>query len=150
MKKIMTMVSMMCAMAVAEDKQEQTVFAGPHGGKLLEAKPLPAEFQIMADGKVAVTFYSEDRQPVPPTEQTVRITAQAPGGNSTFVMEKNENGFLSTESLPEGDGYNIVVQIKASPDGSFQNFRVPYSLEICPECSRSEYACICDHAGAGH
>jgi hypothetical protein len=124
------------------------VVGGPKGGKMLESKPQRAEFWLNAGGKVEVTFYDEALKPVAPAGQTVRITAQAPDGNATLTMKKNEESFVSAESLPEGDGYNIVVQIKDSPSGAFQNFRVPYQLAICGECNRAEYACICDHAGS--
>ena len=53
----------------------------------------------------------------------------------------------SAEALPAGDGYLIVVQIKANPAGKTQNFRITYHAERCGECQRAEYACTCEHAG---
>lgn len=119
--------------------------AGPKGGKLLESKPQHSEFWVNADRKVEVTFYDEGLQPVASGDHTIRVTAQAPGGSATLTMEKSDSAFVSAEPLPEGDGYNVVVQIKSDAAGSWQNFRIPYHAETCGECQLAEYACICGH-----
>ena len=52
---------------------------------------------------------------------------------------------VSKTPLPEGDGYNVVVQIKAKPDAKPKNFRIKYDTGTCGECKRPQYACTCGH-----
>ena len=53
--------------------------------------------------------------------------------------------FVSKSPLPEGDGYNLVVQFKEKSDAKPQNFRFKLDMHTCGECQRAEYACICQH-----
>lgn len=45
--------------------------------------------------------------------------------------------------LPQGHGYNLVVQLKQSADAKPQNFRIRFDQKTCNKCIRPEYACIC-------
>ena len=44
----------------------------------------------------------------------------------------------------------MVVQVRASATAKPTNFRVLYHDEVCGECKRAEYACVCDDAGKEH
>jgi hypothetical protein len=37
-----------------------------------------------------------------------------------------------------------VVQTRASAEAKPKNFRVDLNLEMCAECQKKEYACICE------
>ena len=52
---------------------------------------------------------------------------------------------MSKTKLPEGDGYNVVVQFKQTAEAKPQNFRFKLDLATCGECKRAEYACSCGH-----
>ena len=117
---------------------------GPKGGRLLENESPRAEFFVEKDGKVTVTFYDKDLRPVAPGEQVVTVIAEAKSGKQKLEFEKKGGALLSTEPLPEGEGYNVVVQIRATADGKTQNFRIKYDTTPCGKCKRPEYACICD------
>jgi hypothetical protein len=123
----------------------------PQGGRVLATKPLQAEFFVQPDNRVSITFYDENMKPVAPSQQIVKLIAEAPSGKATLDFEKTTDAFVSTAPLPEGDGYRVVVQIKPAANAKPQNFRIDYHPEICGECKFAEYACICEgHGGAEH
>lgn len=132
---------------------EAAVVAGPKGGKLLENQPPRAEFRVNEARKVEVRFYDEALQPVAAAGQVVNVIAEAGTGKVKLALRNEAGALVTEEALPEGDGYTIVVQIKATPDSPNQNFRIVYHAELCGECNLAEYACTCEHAaddGHGH
>jgi hypothetical protein len=122
---------------------------GPKGGRIIEVESGHAEFFVQPDKKVSVTFYGEDMKPVAPGDQTITVIAEAPSGKAKLAFEKAGDAFVSTTTLPEGNGYRVVLQIKATADAKPQNLRIDYHTEICGECKRAEYACICASEGGG-
>ena len=119
--------------------------AGPTGGKLLDNTAPRAEFFIGADRRVTVTFYDAQLKPVPASGQVIAVTAEPKSGKVTLTMEAKDGAFVSTGALPEGEGYNLIVQVKAAADATPQNFRLVLDLGECGGCKLKEYACICDH-----
>lgn len=142
MKKWLMIVGLMASSTVFA-----TVVGGPKGGKLLQNEAPRAEFFVNAERKVEVRFYDDALAVVVPAEQSVTIVANAPTGKKKFDLQKAGDALISSEALPEGDGYLIVVQITTSPGDKPQNFRIPYHAEICGDCNRAEYACTCEHSG---
>ena len=122
----------------------EKIVGGPKGGRLLEAEGLKAEFFVEKDKTVNVTFYDESLKKVPVTTQSVAAIAEAPTGKTTIEFEKKNDELVSTQTLPEGDGYTVVVRIKATDDSTPKNFRIPLETHTCGECGRAEYACTCD------
>ncbi|HEY5743734.1 MAG TPA: hypothetical protein VIS99_14465 [Terrimicrobiaceae bacterium] len=149
LQHILTILTAAATAAFSADDHGHKVIPGPKGGKVLETEPLHAEFFVQPDKKVSITFYDESMKPVAPGEQLVKVIAEAPSGKATLAFEKTSDAFVSTTALPEGDGYRIVVQIKQTADAKPQNFRIDYHTEICGECKRAEYACICASEGGG-
>lgn len=119
--------------------------AGPKGGKLLDNAAPRAEFLIGADNRVTVSFYDAQLKPVPASGQAVAVTAEPKSGKVTLTMEAKDGAFVSSEPLPAGDGYPLVVQVKATADATPQNFRLAFDLSTCGGCKLKEYACICGH-----
>ncbi|MDX2081256.1 MAG: hypothetical protein SFU53_10770 [Terrimicrobiaceae bacterium] len=137
--------------AFAQDGHDHDkVIPGPKGGKIVEVEGGHAEFFVQPDKKVSVTFYGEDMKPLPPAEQVVTLIAEAPAGKANLKFDKDADAFVSTDVLPEGDGYRVVLQIRNTPDAKPQNFRIEYHTEVCGKCNRAEYACICTGDGHGH
>lgn len=136
-------------LAASQDKHAHKPIPGPKGGKVLESEPQHAEFFVQPDKKVSITFYDDAMKAVAPTAQEVKVVAEAKSGKTTLEFEKAGDALLSKTTLPEGDGYRIVVQIKNDPASKPQNFRIDYHTEICGGCKRAEYACTCDHAAGG-
>ena len=127
--------------------------AGPKGGKMVDPH---TEFFVDQDRKVVITYYGDDMKPVAVADQTGVVWADAKTGRVKLSLEKKGDALVSTQSLPAGDGYNVMVQLKAGPDAKAKNHKIKFHEETCPECKRAEYACICvehdshDHEGHGH
>ena len=143
MKKWMALMTLVVATVQAG------VVGGPQGGKLLDNPAPRAEFFVNADRIVEIRFYDAAMNVVPPGEQVVNIIVEAQTGKVKLALQRTGNVLTSAETLPEGDGYLIVVQVKEGPAGKTQNFRIMYHAEQCGECQRAEYACTCDHGGEG-
>ena len=127
--------------AAAAEKTE----AGPKGGRLLAKTEPRAEFFVEKDRSVTIAFYDEKLKPVPVADQTVTVIADAKGGKTTLAFEKKGNVLVSKTKLPEGDGYNVVVQFKQTAEAKPLNLRFKLDLHTCGECKRAEYACSCAH-----
>ena len=138
--------------AFGQDSHDKPI-PGPKGGKIVEAPGGHAEFFVQPDRKVSVTFYGEEMNPTAPADQVVTVIAEAPAGREKLDFEQSGDAFVSTTALPEGEGYRIVLQIKPTADAKPQNTRIDYHTEVCGECNRPEYACICEadsHEGHDH
>ena len=61
-----------------------------------------------------------------------------------IAFEVKDGKVVSTTKLPEGEGYQVVVQAKSTPDAKTKNFRIKLQLYICKGCGNAEYACTCD------
>jgi hypothetical protein len=94
---------------------------------------------------VTINFYNHDMKPVAVTTQTVTVQADAQDGKAKLEFEQKGDSLVSKTKLPDGDGYNIVVQFKPTTDAKPQNFRFKLDLHTCGECKRAEYACACGH-----
>ena len=73
------------------------------------------------------------------------VAAEPKTGKVTLTMEAKDGALVSKEALPAGDGYPLVVQVRATADATPQNFRLTYDLSNCGGCKLKEYACTCDH-----
>ena len=145
--RILTLAVALCAglalPAVAQDKHEHK--ATPKGGRLLDKTEPHAEFVVETNRTVTINFYNHDMKAVAVTTQSVTVIADAKSGKETLQFEKKGDSLVSKTKLPEGDGYNIVVQFKQTPDAKPVNLRFKLDMHTCGECKRAEYACTCDH-----
>ena len=122
---------------------EKKVETGLKGGRLLDKTSPRAEFFVEKDHTVTIAFYDEKQKPVPATDQSVTIIADAKAGKAKLEFEKKGDVLVSKSKLPEGDGYNLVVQLRQTADGKPQNFRFTLDLSTCGGCKHAEYACTC-------
>ena len=127
----------------AADKHEHK--ATPKGGRLLDKTEPSAELVVEKDRSVTINFYGDDMKPVSVTTQSVTVIADAKIGRATLQFEKKGDSLVSKTKLPEGDGYNVVVQFKQTAEARPQNIRFKLDLATCAECKRPEYGCICEH-----
>ncbi|HEU0010871.1 MAG TPA: hypothetical protein VFT34_13725 [Verrucomicrobiae bacterium] len=130
----------LCVASAADKKQ----LGGPKGGRLLEKTEPRAEFYVEKDRTVSITFYDAALKPVPVTAQAITIIADAKDGKARLEFEKKGDVLVSKTKLPEGDGYNLVVQFRQTADAKPQNFRFKLETHTCGGCKRAEYACTCD------
>ena len=134
----------------AEDEHaHDKVIPGPKGGRIVEVQSGHTEFFVQPDKKVSITFYDKDMKVVSAGEQVVTAIAEAPTGKTKLEFEESGDSLVSTEPLPEGDGYRIVLQVKVNAEAKPQNLRIEYHTEVCGKCNRAEYACICESKGEG-
>lgn len=127
----------------AADKHEHK--ATPKGGRLLDKTEPHAEFVVEKDRTVTINFYNHDMKPVAATTQTVTVIADAKSGKSTLAFEKKGDALVSKTKLPEGEGYNVVVQFKQTAEAKPVNLRFTLDMSICGGCKRAEYGCTCGH-----
>ena len=127
-----------------EHKHKSKVIAGPRGGRILDHTSPKAEFFLQKDNTAIVTFYDDALKPIPAKDQSVTLTADAKGAKKKIEFEKKGDVLATKEKLPQPDGYNIVLQLKESPEAKSQNHRFKLETHACGGCKRAEYACTCD------
>ena len=146
--RILTLAVALCVgltTIVAAEKHDHKHKATLKGGRLLEKTEPHAEFVVEKDRSVTINFYNEEMKPVPVAGHTVPVQADAKSGKAKLEFEKKGDALVSKTKLPEGDGYNVVVQFKQTPDAKPQNLRFKLDMHTCGGCKRAEYACTCDH-----
>lgn len=146
--RILTLAVALCAglaLPAAAAEKDHKHQATPKGGRLLEKTEPHAEFVVEKDRTVTINFYDHDMKTVPVAAQTVTVIADAKSGKATLEFEKKGDSLVSKTKLPDGEGYNVVVQFKQTADAKPQNLRFKLDLHTCGECKRAEYACICNH-----
>ena len=111
---------------------------------MLDKTEPKAEFFVEKDKKISITFYDASMKPVPAGEQVVTVIAEAKDGKTKLEFEKKDDLLVSKSKVPEGNGYNVVVQFRSKADAKPQNYRFVLNMETCGKCKRAEYACICD------
>jgi len=139
--RILSLAAVLCASLVTAVAAEKKVEAGPKGGRILEKTSPKAEFVVEKDHSVTIVFYGADLKPIAVTDQSVTVVA----GKAKLEFEKKGDVLVSKTKLPEGDGYNVVVQFKQTADAKPLNLRFKLDMHTCGECKRAEYACTCDH-----
>lgn len=120
---------------------------GPKGGRILTTDAPHAEFFVEKDRTVVVSFYDQALKPLALAGQVVSATAEPKSGKVKLDFVVKNGALVSTAPLPAGDDYTVVVQIRDNATAKPKNHRVTFHDEVCGECKRAEYACICDDAG---
>ena len=146
--RILTLAAAVCVglfTATAADQDGHKHKVTPKGGRLLEKTEPHAEFVVEKDRTVTINFYNEELKPVAASTQNVTVIADARNGKVKLEFEKKGDSLVSKTRLPEGEGYNIVVQFKQTADARPLNLRFKLDMHTCGECKRAEYACTCDH-----
>ncbi len=143
MKKLLSLLTIL-ALAAAPAFADKTVKAGPRKGRILEMEKQNAEFFVEKDRTISIAFYDAAGKQQPAGDQVITATAEAPKGKAKLEFEKKGDLLVSKTPLPEGEGYQVVVQAKASADAKPKNFRIKLLTHICKGCSNPEYACTCD------
>lgn len=119
--------------------------AGPNGGRILTGTEPHAEFFVMPDRRVKVTFIDPDGKAITPGVEVISaVSGKTP---ATVPMEflKEGDAFVSDKPLPEGEAVPIVLQIKIAPDADNVTEEFDVALSECAECTHLTYACTCGH-----
>lgn len=142
--KTLLNILVIAALATTSVFADAKVKAGPRKGLLLELGGKQAEFFVEKDRSVTIAVYDASMKAQPVTNETMVVTAEAPSGKTKIEFEKKGDRLVSKTPLPPGEGYQVVLQAKATPDAKAKNFRIKLQLYTCKECSNPEYACTCD------
>lgn len=121
---------------------------GPRGGKIVTTEAPYVEFYVAPDRTVVVAFYDEDLKPTTPVGKRLFTLAEAEGGKTMLGFRQKDGAWLSSSPLPAGHGYTIVLQIRDAATSKPSNYRIELHDEVCGECKRAEYACICETPAA--
>ncbi len=132
------------ALATTSAFADTKVKAGPRKGLLLDLGGKQAEFFVEKDRTISIAVYDAAMKSQPASTEVITATAEAPSGKTKIEFEKKGDLFASKTKLPEGEGYQVVVQAKSTPDAKTKNFRIKLELHTCKECGNAEYACTCD------
>jgi hypothetical protein len=135
-------VGLSCANLQAAEKKK---VAGPNGGRVIAAIEPRAEFFVLPDRKVQITFLDKAGKAVAPAEQVVTVTAGERLSPTTLTFAKSGNALVSNAALPKGDDVPAVVQIKSTASSKAVTDKFTVDLSRCSECKLQEYACICAH-----
>lgn len=124
------------------DGERSKMKAGPNGGRILQKSNPAAEFWVMPDKKIQITFLNDKAEPVAPAEQVVTVTTGQRTAPVTLAFERKGDVFVSTKPLTS-DKQPAIVQIKPAPGAKAVVERFTLDLSICAGCSVPEYACTC-------
>jgi hypothetical protein len=119
--------------------------AGPNGGRIIATVTPRAEFFVMPDRKVQITFLDQAGKAIPPADQVVTIVAGERMSPTTLSFAKAGHSLVSNVALPKGDDVPAVVQIRSTPGARIVTEKFNVDLATCEECKLAEYACICGH-----
>lgn len=143
MKKLFFTLALL-AVAIAPALADKHVKAGPRKGLILEMTGKNAEFLVEKDRTVSIAFYDAAMKAQAPAGEVFTATAEAPSGKAKIEFEKKGNLLVSKTPLPEGEGYQVVVQARPTAEAKPKNFRIKLELYTCKGCGNAEYACTCD------
>jgi hypothetical protein len=119
--------------------------AGPNGGRVITVVEPHLEFYVTKDRKVEITALTDDLKPAKLGGQVIAVTA-GDRSKPTKIEFKEEGGrLLSTNTLPDGNDYPVVVSVKADANARAVYGRFYLNIVECPGCKHAEYACICAH-----
>ena len=145
MKTLLHLVTLI-ALATTSAFADAKVKAGPRKGLILDLGGKQAEFFVEKDRTISIAVFDAAMKAQPASTEVITATAEAPSGKAKIAFEAKDGKLVSTTKLPEGEGYQVVVQAKSTPDAKTKNFRIKLLLYTCKECSNPEYACTCaDH-----
>ncbi len=128
------------ALALAADVQ-----SGPNGGRLITKVFPHAEFFLTTDRQIQITFVDEAGQTVSPADQVVKVTTGQRSAPTTLTFSAQDGVLLSESSVPLGNRFPTVVQIKPNPDARTVVERFYLNTIVCSGCDNPEYACTCGH-----
>ncbi|MGC4072677.1 MAG: hypothetical protein QM760_09190 [Nibricoccus sp.] len=140
----------LCLPASAAGDHHHEKIKTPNGGRLIASVEPHAEFLVLPDRKVQITFINDDGKPVAPEAQVVTVTAGDRSAPAKLSFTKSGNSLVSDTALPAGNDFPAVVQIKVTPDAKTVNEKFTVNLSKCSECSNAEYACTCEHGRDDH
>ncbi|HEX2747018.1 MAG TPA: hypothetical protein VHM91_03385 [Verrucomicrobiales bacterium] len=119
--------------------------AGPTGGRLITAVEPHVEFFVTKEKKVEIRFVDDDNKVVAPGTQEISVTLGERAKPTKLTFAKDGDKLVSDKTVPEGNDYPTVVQIRAKKGAKPVNEKFNLNMSKCETCDSPEYACTCDH-----
>lgn len=142
--KTLLNILIIAALATTSAFADAKVKAGPRKGLILDLGVKQAEFFVEKDRSISIAVYDAAMKAQAASTEVITAIAEAPSGKTKIEFEKKGDLLVSKTKLPEGEGYQVVLQAKSTPDAKTKNFRIKLQLYICKGCGNAEYACTCD------
>lgn len=144
MKTLLQVITIL-ALATGSIFADTKVKSGPRRGLIMDLGSKQAEFFVEKDRSISIAVYDAAMKAQPASTEVIAAIAEAPSGKVKMEFEKKGDLFVSTTKLPDGEGYQVVVQAKSTPEAKTKNFRIKLLTHICGgTCKNPEYACTCD------
>ncbi len=124
---------------------DETKVAGPNGGRVITTVEPHAEFLVLEDRRVQLTFLDDALKPIPVAEQTAEVITGDRSNPTELSFTKTDDTLVSDAPLPEGNAVPAVLRITPAPGEKTVTERFAVNLAICPGCDLPEYACTCGH-----
>ncbi len=156
MKSILTTLLLTLGLAFSataaekHDHEHAEKKAGPTGGRLITTVEPHVEFLVTKDKKVEIRFVDDDNKIVPPGEQVISVTLGDRSNPVKLAFTKDGDKLVSDKTVPDGNDYPTVVQIRAKAKAKPVNEKFNLNMKGCPTCQYQEYACTCEHGEDGH
>lgn len=128
------------AAAAKEEKKN-----GPTNGRLITSVTPNVEFLITADKKVEIRFVDAANKVIAPADQVVTVTLGERSAPTKLSFTKDGDKLVSDKTIPAGNDYPTVVQIKAKAGEKAVLEKFNLNLDKCPTCKFQEYNCTCEH-----
>ena len=128
-----------------EDGDHDKKEAGPNGGRIVTSVEPHLEFFVREDGKVQISFLSEENKVIAPSGQIVSAITGERMSPTQLKFAMDGNVLVSDKKLPEGNNHPTILNIIAANGQKPVMEKFNLNLSECPECNYQEYACVCDH-----
>jgi hypothetical protein len=150
MKLLLTLATLLSLSTLlpAADSDKHThekIQAGPTGGRLITEVEPHVEFFVNTDKKVEIRFINDADKVVPPASQIITVTLGDRSAPTKLTFTKDGDKLISDKTIPAGNDYPTVVQIREKEGAKPLNEKFNLNLDQCPTCKNKEYACICAH-----
>jgi hypothetical protein len=148
MKSFIVLIALALAagpLAAGPDHDHARRVAGPNGGRILTAVEPHAEFLVLPDRRLQITFLDGEGRPRPPASQEVVVVAGERASPTRLRFSRSGETLVSDGPLPAGNRVPTVVQIRATAGAKMVNERFNVDTSTCPGCRLAEYACTCTH-----
>ncbi len=132
------------AVTLSADAADE-IHAGPNGGRVIESVTPHAEFLVLEDRRVQLTFLDESLNPIPVAGQAAKVITGDRANPTELSFTETDGTLISDAPLPEGGTVPAVLRITPTPDGETITERIAVNLADCPSCDYAEYACTCGH-----
>ena len=128
-----------------EDNDQETIVAGPNGGRIIHAVEPYFEFFVRDDRKIQITFLNDQNRPIAPAVQIISAIAGDRMEPTHLTFARHDDSLLSTSALPAGSNVPIILTIKNTAEAKAVRERFMVNFSNCSSCSYTEYACVCGH-----